>query len=363
MYGFKRIVRGDDIGAYIHPAFKRDRQDLLSLVRRISVGSNKNLEELGAVLTNVRSKRKLDPYSILSEESNANSKHRLQVQSGGVLTRCRKSQSEFMVQSFNSSSSFDETLDDSNFCSSIDSMSPSTLMNNKKQHCFSDEFDFDRMNDEDPGCSSVSSMFNDDYSTFTSLTDGYRTYCNLDESNRGSLFIHSCEKEESLLHAGIDDEYMPVIFDLPVSPVRMKAHCGSSPKHFSPKSAQFFPARVYMDALVHDASTSGPAVFPKTFPPMDLTESLDFSRDSVRPVGLSNNIFGKGVHAAHSSADMSSGSTAHETSTLYSSQSFYCAVGTTFYTPRSYAPSHIREYPAVEVLDDTFLMEVLLDLD
>ena len=36
LYGFKRIVKGDDVGAYYHPQFLRGRRDLLREIQRIS---------------------------------------------------------------------------------------------------------------------------------------------------------------------------------------------------------------------------------------------------------------------------------------------------------------------------------------
>lgn len=35
LYGFKRITKGDDLGAYFHPKFQRGRKDLLTDIRRV----------------------------------------------------------------------------------------------------------------------------------------------------------------------------------------------------------------------------------------------------------------------------------------------------------------------------------------
>ena len=37
LYGFRRITKGDDHGAYFHPNFQRGRKDLVTNIRRLPV--------------------------------------------------------------------------------------------------------------------------------------------------------------------------------------------------------------------------------------------------------------------------------------------------------------------------------------
>jgi hypothetical protein len=41
LYGFRRITKGDDHGAYFHPNFQRGRRDLISNIRRLPSKSNR----------------------------------------------------------------------------------------------------------------------------------------------------------------------------------------------------------------------------------------------------------------------------------------------------------------------------------
>ena len=40
LYGFRRITKGDDHGAYFHPNFQRGRKDLVANIRRLPVKAN-----------------------------------------------------------------------------------------------------------------------------------------------------------------------------------------------------------------------------------------------------------------------------------------------------------------------------------
>eukprot|EP00596_Hydrurales_sp_CCMP1899_P006950 CAMPEP_0119042296 /NCGR_PEP_ID=MMETSP1177-20130426/14522_1 /TAXON_ID=2985 /ORGANISM="Ochromonas sp, Strain CCMP1899" /LENGTH=391 /DNA_ID=CAMNT_0007008977 /DNA_START=160 /DNA_END=1335 /DNA_ORIENTATION=+ len=42
LYGFRRITKGDDHGAYFHPNFQRNRRDLISSIRRLPAKVNRN---------------------------------------------------------------------------------------------------------------------------------------------------------------------------------------------------------------------------------------------------------------------------------------------------------------------------------
>lgn len=35
LYGFRRITKGTDMGAYFHPQFRKDRPDLVARIRRL----------------------------------------------------------------------------------------------------------------------------------------------------------------------------------------------------------------------------------------------------------------------------------------------------------------------------------------
>jgi HSF-type DNA-binding len=41
LYGFRRITKGDDHGAYFHPNFQRGRRDLISNIRRLPSKNNR----------------------------------------------------------------------------------------------------------------------------------------------------------------------------------------------------------------------------------------------------------------------------------------------------------------------------------
>ena len=41
LYGFRRITKGDDHGAYFHPNFQRGRRDLLFNIRRLPAKGNR----------------------------------------------------------------------------------------------------------------------------------------------------------------------------------------------------------------------------------------------------------------------------------------------------------------------------------
>jgi len=408
MYGFKRIVRGDDIGAYIHPAFKRKREDLLPLVRRISMGHNKELEELGPALTNVRSKRKLDPHAQFQE---SRSKYHQSSSSGrrsysegmmtaiatnatatsnnsiwttpspGAQTRCRKSRCVSMVEQQQPLTTFGEREANLVYSSPVvvnNSMAnpftpigrffhPQNLHPSSPSQQQVGDFDFDCLGDEEeeePGrSSSVSSLFYDDSSDFTTqVSGGHHAYCDSEAtSDPGDIFSDSREVEMAL--------------NTSASVMEAAVRYGS-PKTSSPKAVHYFPAHVYLDGTT-TTGTSVPSVFPDAFPFLDLLDEsyviAGSAGSAARPVvGRHDSLFGKSIQAAFSSsADMTcgSGSTAHEASTLCSSSSGSLGYHDMVITPRptmrmqKTSSAHCHSHFADEALDDDYLMEVLLDLN